>query len=298
MLKVKADLKAELLKPRYRDAFGPALSAVLIEQGLAAQLCNSLYEQEKKLERELAAEGAQLGRSLARPPAASSLRASSSPLPEPEPTREELSVVSAIRDRWAAQLHATLLHHCEQTGQPLMRVNRDGESGGGGRQKDKGCKCLFSTDDLIMLLELTPHPNLAKARSGARSWCLTPLELSTSKLPQLRERFAELAPSVRQSGLDDELRGWFAEERNAVGRRLLSIGYAPLLVQFARQGVPAGLRARVWLAALRVGTVTERDYLYFGALQREIHRVTLATDDMVRQELLRSWPREGLLMAS
>jgi hypothetical protein len=50
MLKVKADLKAELLKPRYRDAFGPALSAVLIEQGLAAQLCNSLYEQEKKLE--------------------------------------------------------------------------------------------------------------------------------------------------------------------------------------------------------------------------------------------------------
>jgi hypothetical protein len=35
---------------------------VLIEQGLAAQLCNSLYEQEKKLERELAAEGAQLGR--------------------------------------------------------------------------------------------------------------------------------------------------------------------------------------------------------------------------------------------
>ena len=62
MLKVKADLKAELLKPRYRDAFGPALSAVLIEQGLAAQLCNSLYEQEKKLERELAAEGAQLGR--------------------------------------------------------------------------------------------------------------------------------------------------------------------------------------------------------------------------------------------
>ena len=75
MLKVKADLKAELLKPRYRDAFGPALSAVLIEQGLAAQLCNSLYEQEKKLERELAAEGAQLGRALARPPAVSSLRA-------------------------------------------------------------------------------------------------------------------------------------------------------------------------------------------------------------------------------
>ena len=107
MLKVKADLKAELLKPRYRDAFGPALSAVLIEQGLAAQLCNSLYEQEKKLERELAAEGAQLGRALARPPAVSSLRASSSPLPDPEPTREELSVVSAIRDRWAAQLHAT-----------------------------------------------------------------------------------------------------------------------------------------------------------------------------------------------
>lgn len=61
-------------------------------------------------------------------------------------------------------------------------------------------------------------------------------------------------------------------------------GYSPLLVQYARQGCAAGLRGRVWLAALRLGTVSERDYNYFGSLQREIGRVALATDEMVRKD--------------
>ena len=55
-----------------------------------------------------------------------------------------------------------------------------------------------------------------------------------------------------------------------------------LLAASAR--VPAGLRGRVWLGALRLGTVTERDYNYFGSLQREVGRVTLATDEMVRKD--------------
>ena len=42
-------------------------------------------------------------------------------------------------------------------------------------------------------------------------------------MPQLRQMFAELAPTERQSRLDDELRAWYADERYAVGSRLLSL---------------------------------------------------------------------------
>ena len=137
-------------------------------------------------------------------------------------------------------------------------------------------------DDLLLLLESVRHPNQA-SRKGGKDWSLTPVALWTPRLPQLRQMFAELAPTERQCGLDDELRGWFAEERNAVGGRLLTTSYAPLLMQYARCGVPPGLRGRMWLGALRLGTVSERDYNYFATLQREIGRVTLATDDMVKK---------------
>lgn len=103
-------------------------------------------------------------------------------------------------------------------------------------------------------------------------------------MPQLRQMFAELAPTERQSGLDDELRAWYADERYAVGSRLLSTSYSPLLMQFCRCGVPAGLRGKIWLRALKLGSVAERDYNYFASLQREISRVQLATDEMVRKD--------------
>ena len=34
--------------------------------------------------------------------------------------------------------------------------------------------------------------------------------------------------------------------------------------------VPAGLRGKIWLRALKLGSVAERDYNYFASLQREI----------------------------
>ena len=268
---VKRSLKEELLKPRYRDAFGPVVNAVLLEQGLAAQLCNSLHLHEERAQAPM----------RARRHEPSSSRADSSPLPEPE-LRGELTVVSAIHDKWTAQIHATLTHHCEETGQPLMRVTSEG---GRGVRPTRGVKWLFSTDEILTLLESVHHPNHVRALGGSgRSWCLTPVELSTAKLHELREKFAELAPTERQGGLDDELRMWFAEERYAIGERLLAKGYAPMLTHFCRQGVPVGLRGKVWLAALKLGTIAERDYNYFAALQREVGRVTLATDEIVRRD--------------
>ena len=50
---------------------------------------------------------------------------------------------------------------------------------------------------------------------------------------------------------------------------MLASGAVPVLLQFARTGVPLGLRGQLWLAALQIAP-TERDYLDFARLQREV----------------------------
>ena len=275
---VKRSLKEEILKPRYRDAIGPVVNSVLLEQGLAAQLCNGLFMREEKTAQALKAsrDGGDLSAT------ASTARAYNSPLPAP--CSEELSVITAMIDKWQLQLHGTLQALCEETGQPLMRV---GHGTGNPTKKPSALSLrgwLYTTDDLLALVEGVKHPNQVTDRTGAKPWCLTPIALWTPRLPQLRQMFAELAPTERQSGLDDELRGWFAEERYTVGSRLLATSYAPLLRQFARCGVPPGLRGKLWLGALQVGALSERDYNYYATLQREVARVSLVTDDMVRRD--------------
>ena len=267
---VKRSLKEEILKPRYSDAVGTVVNSVLLEQGLAARLCNNLYMHEERRA------------DLTTPPNENIRDLPTSFLFRP--TGEELNMITLMNEKWAMQLHMALLSHCEEMGRPLMRLTSDMSRGGGGRS-GRGAKWLYTSDDLLLLLESVRHPNQA-SRKGGKDWSLTPVALWTPRLPQLRQMFAELAPTERQCGLDDELRGWFAEERNAVGGRLLTTSYAPLLMQYARCGVPPGLRGRMWLGALRLGTVSERDYNYFATLQREIGRVTLATDDMVKKDAM------------
>ena len=195
---VKRALKEELLKPRYRDAFGAVLNGVLLEQGLAARLCNRLSEQEA------AHDLRQPERSVA-----STHRTSSSTLPPPEDPDEELTVVKALREQWNTHLQSTLAHHCEETMQPVMRLTAEGSK----IKTVRGCKWLFTIDDFLELLRGCHHPNMVRGRGSARSWCLTPVQLRTPTLSELQDKFAELAPTVRQSGLDDELRGWFADDR-------------------------------------------------------------------------------------
>ena len=94
-------------------------------------------------------------------------------------------------DKWQAQLRATLATHCDETSQPLMRVGGVGHVPARDRAGTRGAKWLYTVDDLVQLLETAQHPNHVTGRTGARSWCLTPLELWTPRLPQLRQMFAE-----------------------------------------------------------------------------------------------------------
>ncbi len=271
---VKRSLKEELLRPRYKEVTRPLIEEMMQERGLAAALCNRIYAREEKLrERTASRRTGPNGEELVR-------------LPPPAPRLEELSVVVEMRDTWAAQLHATLARHLDETGLPLMCVTSELEGGRAAAQRRgaRGVRWLYTVDDLLDGLEMASHPNHTSRLAQIRSWCLTPVQLSTPSIEQLRDRFAELAPTERQVGLDDELRSWFVDDRLAVGLRLLETGYMPFLRQYAKSGVPAGLRARVWHGAMRLEPLAEREYNYYAALRRELTRVTLATDEMVRRD--------------
>lgn len=72
---------------------------------------------------------------------------------------------------------------------------------------------LHTPEDLVAVFEATANPNHATSLSRVRTWCLTPLEISTPRLTQLRDRYVELAPTERHGGIDDDIRVWYAEHR-------------------------------------------------------------------------------------
>lgn len=247
-LDVKLALKEQLLKPHHADVSPSAVEAVLLDTGLAAHLASSAH---------VAYENS---------PSAYE--------------KKQLGVVAEMRGAWGVRLHDTLVQHCHDTGQPLMGLARNADKA----RARRGCKWLYGVDDIVEALRSAAHPNHTSHLAQARKWRLAPLELATPTIEQLRSRLPELHPEQRHMGVDDQLRGWFVDERHAIGLRLLEAGHVPALRRFARCGVPPGLRARVWLGAMRLAALGERECNYYAALQRELGRVALATDEMVKRD--------------
>jgi len=143
------------------------------------------------------------------------------------------------------------------------------------------CSFLYEASDLVDAVA-QPHSN-GSEEVRLPAWGISPIRVRTPTLQQLRARFADLALQERQTGVDDELRGWFDDERIEEGQRILANGYTPLLEKYATRGVPSGLRARVWLGLLHL-QLGEREYSHFSDLQSEVTRVLLLTDELQKRD--------------
>lgn len=79
----------------------------------------------------------------------------------------------------------------------------------------------------------------------------------------MRQKFHDLNITLRQIGVDEEKS--FIDERIVIGERLLLKDYQPYLVQYAKRGVPATLRNRIYKKIL-YADITQKEIDHFANL--------------------------------
>eukprot|EP00698_Gefionella_okellyi_P017655 TRINITY_DN5202_c0_g1_i1.p1 TRINITY_DN5202_c0_g1~~TRINITY_DN5202_c0_g1_i1.p1 ORF type:complete len:325 (-),score=71.51 TRINITY_DN5202_c0_g1_i1:1086-2060(-) len=103
-------------------------------------------------------------------------------------------------------------------------------------------------------------------------------------MEDLRILFADSSPEFRQNGLDDEMRAWFADQRHQTGIKLVDTASIAQCRQFAKRGVPAAHRPRLYQCILGCEP-TDRDVAYYEHLTQEAEVWESLCDDLVRLDV-------------
>ena len=278
----KRAAKEELVKPRYREFnVSSVADVVLSDLGLSTRMCNRSYVEltDERRRRQLRTPTPQP--SSAPPPPSAAV-----PSPPERSNPEPLAFVRELRQQWERHLATAVCRCSEASGLPLMKLRPEHDDFGEPMRRPQlnlRAPPVYELDELFDLLAATPHPNHTSGDTLVHGWSVVKLQLATPSHAELRERFAELAPQERQCGLDDDLRGWFADERQHIGQRALASRSVPVVLQLAKTGIPLGIRGQAWLAALQLAP-SEREYMHLASLQRDVARVSLGIDAAVRKD--------------
>ena len=250
---IKRHVKKDILGSNYSAQEVPAAIRVLMERAnLQLQLQNGVY----KLYREhLQREG---GSSLRRPHVGGG---------------ETLDPVASAKIKWNQRVREEIEAVAAEQGRPLQRPKGEG----GAEAEGYTMRFLFDEQDFLELLAKINSPN--KNLSG--EWGRIRLQLRTLSLDQLRDMFGALAPTKRQSGLDDQGPGGaeFGAESVRVAGRVVQMGSLPVAAHFLRGGAPVSERPRLWEVVLgtQLGAVDQ-----YAALRECVDRFDYVTDDLVR----------------
>ena len=120
------------------------------------------------------------------------------------------------------------------------------------------------------------------AGSMSLFWGSIKVLIHTKSVDELRRKFSELAATMRQIGVDDEKS--FIDERILIGERLLAKYSVPFLMQFAKRGVPNGIRCQVYLKILGL-TIGEKEMWHLDKLAEHISKWEILTDDVIKLDL-------------
>lgn len=250
---VKKLVKDALLKPRYRNEDpAAATEAVLQDHGLASRLSNMLYASRRASEEPQTVAMARALRGAGRTAATGAGPAAPTTISTRAGDVAELDIMRALQARWQSHVEAAVRRLCAESGGPLMRTTAAAVVPAPKSSRQRG---LYEPSEMLQLVAdaeaprptrthivqpplplpqrskppaeadalPTQHDNAMSSHTGLRGWGLVPFELATPSLGELADGFGELRPSVRQSGVDDELRGWSGEERQVLPIRLLEV---------------------------------------------------------------------------
>lgn len=191
------------------------------------------------------------------------------------------SVVDASRRQWDSRLRFELENVISKLGRPAVRV-RDAAKPSSS-DDDFPVRFVYTSEDLLEAVLAIKNPNFSGSHTRLLGWNTVRIQLKTPTILELRAKYRELRPDIRQMGVDNKMYGseWFGTERNRTGATLASTGYIPHLKHFAKTGVPQALRPEVWGRIL--GCITQSKNRHeFRTLKQNVKTYDMVTDDLVQ----------------
>lgn len=165
---------------------------------------------------------------------------------------------------------------------PISTVDEQAEE-----QKDEYAKprftAVYNPPKLLEVITSIQNPNHERTFSSITGWGMIKLELKTLSCKELRRIFEELDPAYRQVGLDDS-KEWFRNEQIAIAKKISAEGYVPKIANFAKRGIPACMRPKMYKQMLNVQT-TQKEKCYFDLLLQNFSQVSLLIDDMTHYDV-------------
>jgi hypothetical protein len=203
-----------------------------------------------------------------------------------DPDDDLLDPVRDASARWVHSIQSELLALVEERGRPLARLRQDNIDTSAeevGKSGEDGF--LFDTEDLLEAIAEIRSPNRSDFLRIEDEWCLVRLSLQTATLSELQAMYSELCPdqspdSCRRDGAGSEA------ERRLLGQRVLGVGFAPFARQYAKRGVPACLRPKLWRIILGLPPeTTEEEQQTLRQLSAEVDRLDLITDELYQLDV-------------
>eukprot|EP00164_Ancoracysta_twista_P002913 GFYU01003877.1.p1 GENE.GFYU01003877.1~~GFYU01003877.1.p1 ORF type:complete len:533 (+),score=108.90 GFYU01003877.1:169-1767(+) len=264
---IKRAMKEEIIKPQYKaEDIERMVREIMKASGLDTKLRNAVYLLTKAGNN--APDLEELGQTYPALP----------PIPQEE---ESLENVRALKEKWVKRTRDELVRVSNEFKIPFARPAPEDDED----DEVPNLRFVYDHNQFLEAISQLKNTNYSGHYTRIIGWGMISVELKTSDMNGLREKFADLCPDNRQMGVDDYdrdgRRGWFYQERMKFGDKVLRNGYIPIARQYARVGLPNDLRREIWTVILDC-TCDEKDQAYYDALERDATKWELLTDDLIR----------------
>ena len=286
---IKRQVKNEILKPQYaKKDLSTLIPKVMEDMGLTTKLRNSIYEIYHRTNGGIpSTKAAATSNKIAGGALGTGKRADQ---------ESELDTIKEARRQWeegiCEELNALGLEQHRPLARSRANITTQGEkirSFVQGTDASVGAstrRFLFDSEDLLEAIAAIDSPNHSSNVTRIQSWGMIRVLLKTPDITELRSIFSELHPSMSQIGLDDALEGndkWF-QDRCALGEKILSAGYIAVIRQYAKRGIPAGLRSKMWRKMLNL-ELSQAERNYFDMLQSQVDEVDILVDQLFHMDV-------------
>lgn len=277
---MKADLQKEVAKPHIHVSdMKRSIQTYLRDSGWEVKIQNAVYTQLKSLP-----------------------VSSTSDIPQ-NLQKEPLAFIRKAQMNWEKRIVKSINSMCTELSLPLARKRSSADQAHMSskfetldteldeKQMEK-IKPVYAPKDFfeaLISIENQSFTPLRKTPSSIKGWGLIKVQLYTKSLQELRMAYRELDAGSLHSGVDDALlesssTDSFSAEWNKIGRKVIQHGSSLAARQYAKYGVPAGLRGEVWKLILGL-EVDDLDLLYFQQLKQYVVEYDMLVDSLITKDI-------------